>query len=241
MYIASQKHVLGDTIYNSSSSGDYAIVCTKTGQATNVAWSSGASISLNAFIYSGVNVYKATTGGVLGTTAPSHTSGTVANGTAQLEYVSERAEFKTIAYKTNPVVGVSAIVPTGITNANDAALVEKFYWVESILTNMPLPTSGSFTKANIDTYNAYRLSGNNAITQEVNYPYLNEKWVRGWDGGIGGWSTWTLVHTKNSSGSTANRPSGNVPIGFQYFDTTISKPIYLKSSGVWVDSVGTTV
>lgn len=231
----------GDLLINGGSSGDYAVQCVTSGQATNVAWSNGASIALNAFIYNGVNVYKATTGGVLGTTAPNHTSGTVANGTAQLEYVSARAEFKTIAYKTDPIVGVSAIVPVSITNANDTALIGKFYWVESVLTNMPLPTSGSFTKANIETYNAYRLSGNNALTQEVNYPYLNEKWVRAYDGGIGGWSLWTLVHTKNSSGTTSNRPSGNVPIGFEFFDTTLGKPVYFKSTGVWVDAVGATV
>lgn len=231
----------GDLLINGGSSGDYAVQCVTSGQATDVAWSNGASIALNAFIYNGVNVYKATTGGVLGTTAPNHTSGTVANGTAQLEYVSARAEFKTIAYKTDPIVGVSAIVPASITNANDTALIGKFYWVESVLTNMPLPTSGVFTKANIETYNAYRLSGNNALTQEVNYPYLNEKWVRAYDGGIGSWSLWTLVHTKNSTGATANRPSGNVPTGFDYFDTTLNKPIYLKSAGVWVDATGVAV
>lgn len=231
----------GDLLINGSSSGDYAVVCTKTGRATNVAWVSGGVAALNIYIYSANNVYLVTTAGTFGTTAPNHTSGTVANGTAQLEYVSARAEFKTIAYKTDPVVGVSAIVPSSITNANDTALTGKFYWVESVLTNMPLPTSGSFTKANIETYNAYRLSGNNALTQEVNYPYLNEKWVRAYDGGIGGWSLWTLVHTKNSSGTTSNRPSGNVPIGFEFFDTTLGKPVYFKSTGVWVDATGVAV
>ncbi|WP_175502224.1 hypothetical protein [Cytobacillus oceanisediminis] len=42
------------------------------------------------------------------------------------------------------------------------------------------------------------------------------------------------------SGTTANRPSVN-EVGFQYFDTTLGKPIWYKGSGVWVDAVGTSV
>lgn len=43
----------------------------------------------------------------------------------------------------------------------------------------------------------------------------------------------------NANGSSL-RPTG-VKIGTQYFDTTLGKPIWLKSVGVWVDANGTTV
>lgn len=45
---------------------------------------------------------------------------------------------------------------------------------------------------------------------------------------------------KLAYGITANRPTVTT-IGFQYFDTTLGKPIYLKSTGVWVDATGATV
>lgn len=41
------------------------------------------------------------------------------------------------------------------------------------------------------------------------------------------------------SGTTANRPTTTV-IGFQYYDTTLGKPIYWNGT-VWKDSAGTTV
>jgi hypothetical protein len=46
-----------------------------------------------------------------------------------------------------------------------------------------------------------------------------------------------------ASGTTANRPTTNLFIGRPYFDTTLGKPIAIKSLGptVWVDGVGTVV
>lgn len=54
-------------------------------------------------------------------------------------------------------------------------------------------------------------------------------------------SKWNYVSTL-LSGTTANRPSAdlNMPVGLQYFDTTISKPIYWTGTR-WVDSAGVTV
>ena len=43
-----------------------------------------------------------------------------------------------------------------------------------------------------------------------------------------------------SSGVTANRPQG-MPAGYQYFDTTLGKPVYYKADGEWVDATGATV
>jgi hypothetical protein len=41
------------------------------------------------------------------------------------------------------------------------------------------------------------------------------------------------------TGVTANRPA-NVETGYQYFDTTLGKPIYYNGTS-WVDATGTTV
>ena len=45
------------------------------------------------------------------------------------------------------------------------------------------------------------------------------------------------------SGTTATRPTRMLWIGRQHFDTTLGKPIWIKSVGpaVWVDATGTSV
>ena len=45
---------------------------------------------------------------------------------------------------------------------------------------------------------------------------------------------------KATSGVTANRPQG-IPAGYQYFDTTLGKPVYYKADGEWVDAAGVVV
>ena len=49
----------------------------------------------------------------------------------------------------------------------------------------------------------------------------------------------------SSVGITANRPTTVVPIGFQYYDTTLGKPIWAKAvienTITWVDATGATV
>lgn len=60
------------------------------------------------------------------------------------------------------------------------------------------------------------------------------------------WSQWiqrtqNIVRTLNTSGPTAQRPVDILWIGLFFFDTTIGKPIWLKSvnPNVWVDGAGT--
>jgi hypothetical protein len=44
------------------------------------------------------------------------------------------------------------------------------------------------------------------------------------------------------SGTTAQRPTRNLTVGLQYFDTDLGKPIWCKDvAGVWIDSAGTNV
>ena len=55
-------------------------------------------------------------------------------------------------------------------------------------------------------------------------------------------SRWhTIIVSAQQSGTTAQRPTKVLWIGRRFFDTTLGKPVYLKSVGpvVWVDGVGT--
>jgi hypothetical protein len=56
---------------------------------------------------------------------------------------------------------------------------------------------------------------------------------------------WNIVYSyvMGMSGPTVNRPTSNLYVGVQYFDTTLGKPIYCKqlSPIIWVDSTGTNV
>lgn len=61
------------------------------------------------------------------------------------------------------------------------------------------------------------------------------------------WSQWytrinSICNANITSGVTADRPTKLLWIGRRYFDTTLGKPVYLKSLGspnVWVDGAGT--
>jgi hypothetical protein len=60
------------------------------------------------------------------------------------------------------------------------------------------------------------------------------------------WLQWfQSVHltasTTQESGPTTQRPTKNLWIGRRFFDTTVGKPVYLKSTApnVWVDGAGT--
>lgn len=59
------------------------------------------------------------------------------------------------------------------------------------------------------------------------------------------WGQWiqrtqNIVRTLNTSGPTTQRPVDLLYIGIFFFDTTINKPIWLRSinPNVWVDGAG---
>lgn len=49
-----------------------------------------------------------------------------------------------------------------------------------------------------------------------------------------------VIYQNDVSGTTAERPSSVFKVGYQYFDTTLKKPIWYSGTG-WVDSTGTAV
>jgi hypothetical protein len=66
---------------------------------------------------------------------------------------------------------------------------------------------------------------------------------------VGAYRRWTgavsLVVNQNlgMSGGTGARPTMNLQVGLRFFDTTLGKPIFLKSVSpvVWVDATGAAV
>jgi peptidoglycan/xylan/chitin deacetylase (PgdA/CDA1 family) len=65
----------------------------------------------------------------------------------------------------------------------------------------------------------------------------NSYWGAGISTSNASWSDWRKIGTQ--AGTTANRPT-YVDIGYNYFDTTLNKPIWYNGTN-WVDSTGTTV
>ena len=62
------------------------------------------------------------------------------------------------------------------------------------------------------------------------------------------WQAWfsrihSIAVTGQQSGTTANRPTSQVWIGRQYYDTTLNKPVYVSAVKpvVWRDAAGTVV
>lgn len=60
------------------------------------------------------------------------------------------------------------------------------------------------------------------------------------------WAVWLTnlwVQTNIVSGITADRPTKDLFVGKQYYDTTLNKPIWLRSvrPNIWKDSLGNNV
>lgn len=61
------------------------------------------------------------------------------------------------------------------------------------------------------------------------------------------WMSWIgkirlYAGSVSESGTTAQRPTSNLWVGRMFFDTTLGKPIWLKTTApVWVDATGATV
>lgn len=69
-------------------------------------------------------------------------------------------------------------------------------------------------------------------------PRFTTPWA-GWFSTVQG-----ILQDVSSSGTTAQRPTANQYVSKHYFDTTLGKPIWLKTPGtspVWVDATGAVV
>lgn len=72
-----------------------------------------------------------------------------------------------------------------------------------------------------------------------NPDFTRTGWINIVDNGL----NWLPIGVSTPSGVTASRPTSGIVVGTQYFDTTLGKPIFVKTTSplVWVDSTGTTV
>ncbi len=69
---------------------------------------------------------------------------------------------------------------------------------------------------------------------------LKERFTAAWAGWFS--TAQNILTASSSSGATTARPTMNQYVGMPYFDTTLGKPIWLKTPGgspVWVDATGT--
>lgn len=75
-------------------------------------WVASTSVTLGDIIYHSNRYYEVTTAGITGTTGPTHASGAVMNGTAELTYTAKIASITPVIVKTN--AEISLVISPGI-------------------------------------------------------------------------------------------------------------------------------
>lgn len=87
------RYNVGNTKASTSPLNDGFIgwVCVTAGFESDVAWTASTTQTVNKIVYVDTRVYICTLAGTSGTTAPTHTTGTAADGTATWEYLGPRA------------------------------------------------------------------------------------------------------------------------------------------------------
>lgn len=77
------------------------------------------------------------------------------------------------------------------------------------------------------------------VLQETGTPVYNLICVDEWGGKYFERQSVILENSAFTSGSSSRRPClSNLYIGYQYYDTTLNKPIWYKGNNVWVDAYG---
>lgn len=115
-------------------------------------WSIAYSGSLNEIIYHNGIYYEVTVAGTFGTTAPTHTSGTQVNGTAELTYYAKDAVLLPVTEKTNAEINL--IISPGIDSVFRVIVsnpVPKY--TEVPLVTIAAPTSGTQATATASILN----------------------------------------------------------------------------------------
>jgi hypothetical protein len=87
------KWVRGDFVWNSqpSAAGYAGWSCVTSGYAVKGAWTTGVAYIIGDWVSNAGNIYRATTAGTSGATAPTHTSGTASDGAVTWLFVATSA------------------------------------------------------------------------------------------------------------------------------------------------------
>lgn len=125
-----------------------------------------------------------------------------------------------------------------IFSANGICLDDSKYNISSSLTDFPEnevtvaligeASSAGFPNDTQGLLTTYRLGGNGIDRQEFRPKSYNQIWVR-YAGSNGKWGY--FIPLTPISGATGDRPYDNY-IGCSYYDTTLNKPIWVKTAGV---------
>lgn len=86
------NHNVGDIRYNSAPSASAHTtgwICTTAGHWVKEAWTQGNTYAIGDIVSNGGKLYIATTAGVAGATAPTHSSGTASDGTVTWAHKSD--------------------------------------------------------------------------------------------------------------------------------------------------------
>lgn len=118
-------------------------VTTSAGITKDADYAINSAFSTSDIIKSGLRYYTVTTGGTTGTTAPTHTSGAVANGTTLLTYLGRDANLTAVTTKTNAEItleispGTDAVFRVDVTSAGN-----KYSEVPTITFTAPATAGG---------------------------------------------------------------------------------------------------
>lgn len=96
------------------------------------------------------------------------------------------------------------------------------------------PENVTLTRASLPSINTLIHDGIHLFNTTLNRTFVvvNRQWVDAMDG---------VSSDVLRTGTTAQRPTNGIYAGFQYFDTTLSKPIWFDGNSSWVDATGATV
>ena len=143
------------------------------------AWTASATVSLNDQVFNAGNLYTVTKAGALGSNAPTHTSGSVDDGTATLAYAGVAAT-ASCSLSTSTTTSVVSIGYVNITNAGSGYLT-----APTVTFVGETPTTVAVAAAFINPFTVVNATG--TFTS-----YL------GGNGGVG--SAYVALSTSNSSG-----------------------------------------
>ncbi|WP_161883840.1 hypothetical protein [Deinococcus alpinitundrae] len=210
-------------------------------------WTATTAYTLGQTVNTTTRVYRCSVAGTSSATAPTHTTGSATDGTVTWDYVGALVGaygVGAINGVVDPVSRAGSTMSGAFVFTNGSPLQFNNGWVMSTFTDNPAVGENIFyirssaARNNLDwigfgsTITGNRLKG---VKFRAYSTYLDAP-----DG------TWQL--NVGRSGTTANRPTTTtVPylyVGMPYYDTTLNKPIWVKTASatpVWVDATGTTV